>query len=301
MFLFTESEKNGFHLLKKTYSFFYSFPQGLIYPLLTIFLNFSVFALLLYGEYSYYGIHIFDPSTLTALLELNFWEHLSHIATILGFMTISSCITFFLRISLAHAITQKLKNQPHSFLKTITFPCKKLFLIFHAGILLVISFFLNFLAFIFITEKLQNLLRILEGEKPKKPSKLNQDQSLLVIPLLIDEDRSIPKTMVLSEQLLIHRFGSKIRLHLSFYTLFLLFFTPITLLLARSLYLHTVFLQALIISAILFFIFLTIFEQALTFFAICTYFYCKKQNPAPFTPEEIAVYFKQPAFTTLHN
>ena len=293
MFFLSQSEKNGFQLLKRTYSFFTHFPQGLLYGTLTVLINFSIFCCVLYGEYTYYGIHIFDATTLTTLLELNLWEHIWHIIIILMIMTLSAFITFYLRISLTYAIGEKLQGRAFTFFKSLIVPQKRMLIVFHAGIITVLNLFINFLHIIFIAEKLLNFLQILEGEKPKKVSRINQDRSLLLLPLIIEEKHSIAHSLSLSEHLVEKNFGQKATLNISFYFMLFIFFTPIIFMLGKAMFLHTLFLQASIISGILFFIFLTILNQALTFFSVCTYFYCKQIATEPFTKEEISTYFKK--------
>lgn len=288
----SQKERNGIWMIKKCIPLMFSSFSFYSFAFIGILFNVILFIFVLYCEYLYYGIHIFDATTLSALLHTNFWDHFLHIFALCCALMLSSIVTTRYRFSLCFMATETFKgNSPTSLEAMLVFsPNPKEFLRF--ALILSLEELRSFISFFDPITQLETLEKELDGTEIKN-AKYSDKNTFLVIPVLVEESCHVSQAAELSRDLLEKNFSKNFILNFSL---------KIFNLATRSI---IIFLSFLIIHFLLglevfptlvwiLFIALllrSIIGNAQLLFKAAVFNYCKELPTGPFTKEKIKSMF----------
>jgi hypothetical protein len=289
----TQADTNGLKILKKCISFFTTFHVAFMFLILTVLLNLSFYFSFLYFIYLHYGIHIFDPNSLLNFLELSLWRHIQNIIFFILFFNVCYFLTVVIIVGLTQSIIQQLEKKSPTFLGVLKKSFKKSHQILILSNLLVLDRCNKVLDVVLIQGMIHKLIAKLQGRSLVTQDIIHSSEGMLLLPLLVTTNNSIPEILNSSEEMMSKTFSKPLSVNISFTLIRFILSLIITGIFGVSLYYNYNLLPAIVISLSLAFIAYDFMDGTVILFKICLYFYIKKRPKGPFTAREIPLYFKK--------
>lgn len=291
--LFSQANVNGYEILKKCLNFLVQSPTALVLCLFIIVNTTTIFGGLLYAEYHYYGISIFNSETFYKLLSLHPIEHLLKILIFLAVIFICTFINNIFIVALAFYFIKKLDKQKHSLSLILKWTFFKIHHISQIALVILIDYLRIFFYTVKPQEATESMLKLLQGKKKTPNNIIHSWQGMLFLPLMVNNNDDITKNLQKSTQLMNTAFGNDSSIEISFIwiKISIIVFTIGTF--GFFIHYHYNLLPALVGSFFLILIGFIIIENAVLFFNVCVYNFITKKITTPFTQKEISSYFIQ--------
>lgn len=294
MITLSEKDKNGMTLLKMCFSFLNKNKHAFALCFLIVFINIAIFLVFLFSEYQYYNIHIFDFKTLYNLLQMNFWQHVTHFLYIINVVFIASFITIALRIELIHYMVKKLekKQQKYPFLHLPSFRViYEVLRIATLHTIQIIKKIINCFSFVDRANELQSLII---GNPQESNPNVFDNTTFLAFPLITEKNISLKESFLESKKLLQKEFGAEISSNYSLikFKLKIYFFLFVVIGGIMHFIINFHIFPTIIICATTILCFASFIENVTLVLKAALYNYLTGKHFEPFTREEINKMFR---------
>lgn len=291
--LFSPASHNGYKVLKKCFKVLMTSPIALFLCLCIIASTTLIFGSIIYAEYHYYGVSVFNSDTFFKLLDLEFKEHLFKICLFLCALFLSFFINNIFIVALTFYYIKKLNKQRYSFFLVLKWISSKVFHISHIAIILVIAFLNTLLYALHPKTTTEHILAFLQNQNSSSDNTMDNWENALLLPLMVTSDNDIPSTIKESTKLIQKTFGNNFTVMISFVWIKISIISLILGTFGFFIHYHYNLLSALIGSFFLILIGFILLENTILLFKVCLYSYIIHQKPQPFTTKEITSYFIQ--------
>lgn len=294
MFCLSKKTHNALAIIKIAYkNIFTSLPLLLFVLLMNVF-NACTITGLLYYEYKQYGVHIFDLSTLEQLQELSFWEHSGNLLGLIVLLLLATFIYTFLQFSFIYFSIEKLQQKKGSFFTMIFLSIKRTEELFRYACINTASLLLSIISLLDITTHLTNLQSTFDNSFEPNYSKYNHPKAILLFPILVEEDITIPQALKESHQILEKTFEKDCKANTDF-TFLKVMATLFTFIVIGGI-MHFLLDFALFTSIVVCILtaawIMGSINSALMYFYAAVYNFCKEREIGPFDENLLKNLFK---------
>jgi hypothetical protein len=294
MFTISEKNKNGIFIIKKSFTALFHYKLTGLIAFSIIAINLFIFSTFIDLEYRHYGIHLFDHTTFTELIDLKFWNHIGHFFIILFVLMLSTLITWTFRLILCYIAIQQFSHRQVSVKKIVSIPLENAKELLRASFISSMTFLLNIVDLFSFSTHLTKTTKLAIGEFEENFDEYNTPETLLLIPIMLKENLSLMEALqkaknILKEKITKHDFS----INFSFlYFRSVLICTTISCLVAILHFLLNFHIFGTLISCLITFIALESFITSVTLlFNSAVYNFCDKMPTGPFNENEIKKMF----------
>jgi len=291
----SRDQKNGIALTKKCLKILFTQGSLRTFVIMSILTNSLILLAVLYCEYLNYGIHIFDFTTLTAILHTDFWDHVIHFLALSGVFVLTSMITIRYKLSTTfYTITLFKKGRP-SFFKALFLHTKNTKEFLRYALIFSIEHLKMMLSFFDPMRRLEQFEDYLDGTQTEHINKYARKNSFLLVPVLVENMCHISTAENTSKKLLQKNFGQDFKFHFAFNKLHETL--EFIVLLISFIVFHFIIgfhvFPGIIFSLSVTMLFNSILGNAKLIFRSAIYNYCKGHSTGPFSEAEIEKLFSK--------